>query len=163
MEQPRNYAFEIAKHQENNGMFEGYASVFGTLDHHRDVVVRGAFFKTLRAWKLAGKMPKMLWQHEPQAPIGIWTDMREDQRGLWVKGQLALETQKGREAYHLLKMGAIDGLSIGFRAIKAAKDPTRKARLIQDVDLIEVSLVTFAANGLASVECVKGRPGIILR
>jgi len=139
------------------GIIKGYASVFGIQDHHRDVVTKGAFKKTIRSWRLMGKMPKMLWQHDPIQPIGVWQDMGEDDKGLWVRGKLALETQQGREAYHLLKMGAIEGLSIGFRTIKAVRDEARKIRMITDVDLIEVSLVTFAANGRAMVETVKGR------
>ncbi|MEB3702081.1 HK97 family phage prohead protease [Candidatus Bealeia paramacronuclearis] len=133
------------------GFISGYASVFGVLDGHRDQVERGAFDKTLRSWKLMGRAPKMLWQHSPLKPIGVWTRLCEDARGLYVEGQLLLNVQQGREAYELIKHGALEGLSIGFRTIAASIDQGRKIRVLKDIDLLEVSLVTFASNTAARV------------
>lgn len=128
-------------------VFEGYGSVFGNEDQAGDVVVKGAFADSLQE-----KMPKLLWQHDWWEPIGCYVEAREDDHGLYVKGQLAT---KGRaeEAYELLKMGAIEGLSIGFRVrdFEIIDD----VRYIKEADLLEVSLVTFAANELARIDAVK--------
>ena len=84
----------------------------------------------------------MLWQHDPAQPIGIWDEVREDARGLWVKGRLLPEVEKGREAAALLAAGAIDGLSIGYRTVRAERDG-KGQRMLQELELWEVSLVTF--------------------
>jgi HK97 family phage prohead protease len=139
-----------------DGVFSGYASVFNHKDQHGDVVLKGAFEKSLHNWKQSGQLPKMLWQHDASCPIGFWTDIYEDSYGLFVKGQLLLDIQKGSEAYCLLKTGVIDGLSIGFHLVKSSHGA--HGRLIQDVDLQEISLVTFAANEQARVRDVKHRP-----
>lgn len=142
---------------EKKGRLAGYASCFERIDKQRDIIAKGAFSKTLRAWQLSGKKPKMLWQHRSHQPIGVWTHLREDGYGLYVEGQLALGTTQADEAYLLLKKGVLDGLSIGFRTIEAVQDKYRKARLILDIDLIEISLVTFGANPSALVQQVKFR------
>lgn len=138
---------------EADGTFSGYASVFNNIDHQHDAVAKGAFSKSLYHWQQQGKMPKMLWQHDPKAPIGQWLDIREDQYGLFVKGQLLLDVRQGREAYALLKAGILDGLSIGFNVVKAVRKAD--SRLLQEVDLHEISLVTFAANPKAKVTAYK--------
>lgn len=121
---------------------EGYASYFGELDRGGDVVVRGAYAKSLDALAAKGGQVKMLWQHDPAQPIGIWEDVREDDRGLYVKGRILDEVAKGREAAALIAAGAIDGLSIGYRTVKATKDDKGR-RLLNELELWEVSLVTF--------------------
>ena len=118
---------------------EGYASLFGQPDHSGDIVQPGAYAASLAARD--GRV-KMLWQHDPAQPIGIWEELREDARGLWVKGRLLDATQKGREAAVLVQAGAIDGLSIGYRTTRAAKDGKGR-RLLSELELWEVSLVTF--------------------
>lgn len=100
-------------------------------------------------------MPAMLWQHSADHPIGIWTEMVEDEKGLRIKGQLALETVKGKEAHALLKMGALNGLSIGFMSKQWAYDRETDVRTLTEIDLWEVSLVTFPANEKARVTNVK--------
>jgi HK97 family phage prohead protease len=121
---------------------EGYASYFGELDRGGDVVARGAYGKSLDALFSKGGQVKMLWQHDPAQPIGIWDDVREDDRGLYVKGRILDEVEKGREAAALIAAGAIDGLSIGYRTVKATKDDKGR-RLLNELELWEVSLVTF--------------------
>ena len=116
----------------------GYASFFGKADQGGDIVVKGAYGKSLGK---GGKI-KMLWQHDPAQPIGVWDEVREDAKGLWVKGRLLPDVAKAREAAALLAAGAIDGLSIGYRTVKARKDDTGK-RHLTELDLWEVSLVTF--------------------
>ncbi len=121
---------------------EGYASFFGELDRGGDVVARGAYGKSLEALQSKGGQVKMLWQHDPTQPIGIWDEVREDDRGLFVKGRILDEVEKGREAAALIAAGAIDGLSIGYRTVKATKDDKGR-RLLNELELWEVSLVTF--------------------
>ncbi len=141
---------------ENKGMFEGYASVFGNKDLGNDVVQAGAFRKSLRA--KGPKKIKMLFQHDTKEPIGVYTKIREDGQGLYVQGQLAMNTQKGREVYELMKMGAIDGLSVGYRvdAKGYSYDERGKKRMLKEVDLMEISAVTFPMNPKARVSAVKG-------
>lgn len=138
-----------------DGLFVGYASVFGNVDSANEVVAKGAFARTLAKWREKNAAPAMLWMHDPTMPIGIWLAMGEDERGLVVQGRLALSTQKGREAYELLKMKALTGLSIGYRVVTSRVDSKRKARVLTDVELFEVSLVTFPANDAARVSAVK--------
>ncbi len=140
----------------DDGTVEGYGSVFGVRDNYDDVIAAGAFLDSLKTHKAAGTMPAMLWQHEADDPIGIWTEMVEDAKGLRIKGQLCLETSQGKEAYALLKMGAINGLSIGFMSVPGTsvyKDDG--VRILNQIDLWEVSLVTFPANEKARVTNVK--------
>ena len=139
---------------EEDRIFTGYASVFDCVDFQNDQVLPGAFSKSLSAWQEKGMWPKMLWQHNHHHPIGEWLDMREDAKGLWVKGHLLLDVRKGREAYALLKRNVVNGLSIGFSLEKAAFSP-KGHQLLQEVHLHEISLVTFAANPKAQVEWVK--------
>ncbi|WP_367847014.1 HK97 family phage prohead protease [Rhodoferax sp. WC2427] len=138
-----------------DGTVEGYGSVFGVRDNYDDVIAPGAFLASLNAHKAAGTMPAMLWQHNASQPIGIWMDMVEDSNGLRIKGKLALETVLGKEAYALLKMGALTGLSIGFISKQWAYDRETDVRTLTEIDLWEVSLVTFPANEKARVTNVK--------
>jgi len=139
----------------SNGLIMGYASCFDKIDQQRDIVIKGAFSKSLRAWHLSGKKPKILWQHNAHQPIGLWHTLKQDDYGLYVEGQLALGVRRANEVYILLKEGVLDSLSIGFRPIEAVEDRLRKARLLLDIDLIEISLVTFGANPRALVHQVK--------
>lgn len=153
----RSFAIQI-KAAGDDGSIEGYGSVFGVLDNWADVIEQGAFADSLAAHKAAGTMPAMLWQHDADHPIGVWTEMVEDARGLRVKGQLSLDTVKGQEARALLKMGAINGLSIGFISKQWSYDVDTDVRSLTEVDLWEVSLVTFPANEKARVTNVKSSP-----
>lgn len=150
----RSYALQI-KATGDDGTVEGYGSVFGERDSYDDVIAPGAFKDSLAAHKKAGTMPAMLWQHDGDKPIGIWTEMVEDSKGLRIKGQLALETVLGKEAHALLKMGALNGLSIGFVSKQWTYDRDTDVRTLTELDLWEVSLVTFPANGKARVTNVK--------
>ncbi|MEM9577236.1 MAG: HK97 family phage prohead protease [Pseudomonadota bacterium] len=123
-------------------VISGYASLFGAVDQGNDVVEAGAYAASLAALKSKGARVKMLWQHDPTQPIGIWDEVREDAKGLWVKGRLLDSIEKGREAKALIQAGAIDGLSIGYRTRKAAKN-SKGQRLLTELELWEVSLVTF--------------------
>lgn len=150
----RAYSLSI-KAVGDDGSIEGYGSVFGVRDNYDDVIASGAFKASLAEHKTAGTMPAMLWQHDPSQPIGIWTEMREDSKGLLIKGQLALETVQGKEAYALLKLGALTGLSIGFIAKQWAYDRDTDVRTLTEIDLWEISMVTFPANQKARVTNVK--------
>ncbi|MFE3835577.1 HK97 family phage prohead protease [Pseudogemmobacter sonorensis] len=121
---------------------EGYASVFGLRDQGGDVVARGAYAASLARLAARAGRVKMLWQHDPAQPIGLWEEVREDATGLWVKGRLLTEVERGREAAALLEAGAIDGLSIGYRTLRAGRDGKGR-RVLHELELWEVSLVTF--------------------
>ncbi|MEM9343443.1 MAG: HK97 family phage prohead protease [Pseudomonadota bacterium] len=123
-------------------VIEGYASVFGQTDRGGDIVQQGAYARSLKSLQADGRRVKMLWQHDPAEPIGVWDDVREDAKGLYVKGRLLAETARGREASVLIEAGAIDGLSIGYRTVKSQKDDKGR-RVLADLELWEVSLVTF--------------------
>lgn len=137
------------------GVFEGLASTFGNRDRAGDVIEPGAFRASLAR---AGQI-KMLWQHDPRAPIGVWERIAETPAGLAVKGRLVLEVQRGREALALLRAGAVDALSIGFSVPKSGArfERDRALRRLSRIDLWEVSIVTFPANPEARVARVKSR------
>lgn len=146
--------FEI-KLAGSDGVFTGHASMFDVIDDQRDIVAKGAFANSLSEAKQANRMPAMLWMHNPGQPIGVWDMVSEDEKGLSVSGRLATKTQAGAEAYELAKMGAVSGLSIGYRTLKSTPDPARKARVLNEVKLYEISLVTFPANDSARISAVK--------
>jgi len=123
-------------------VIEGYASIFGKCDQGNDVVEAGAYGAPLAALEKQGRSVKMLWQHDATQPIGIWDEVREDGRGLYVKGRLLTDVERGREAAALIEAGAIDGLSIGYRTKRAHKND-KGQRLLAELELWEVSLVTF--------------------
>jgi len=144
------------KANDDKGTFTGYGSIFGNEDQGSDIMQKGAFTKSLEQ-RPASKV-KLLYQHKTDEPIGIFESMYEDEKGLFVKGRLAMGTQKGREAYELLKMGALDGMSIGFRADpdkQGYNENKRGTRTLKEVDLMEISLVTFPMNERALIENVK--------
>ncbi len=150
----RSFVFEV-RATGDDGTVEGYGSVFGVKDSYDDVIASGAFAKSMSEHKSSGTMPAMLWQHHPSEPIGVWSEMTEDSKGLKVKGRLALDTVRGKEAHALLKMGALNGLSIGFVSKAWAYDKDTDIRTLTEVDLWEVSLVTFPANGKSRITNVK--------
>ena len=131
-------------------VIEGYASRFGLPDQGGDIVAKGAFGASLARLAAKGDKVRMLWQHDPTKPIGVWDEIREDDKGLWVKGRLLPEIAQAREAAALIAAGAIDGLSIGYRTISAERDGKGR-RLLSEVELWEVSLVTFPMLAEAKV------------
>lgn len=138
------------------GEFSGYGSIFGNKDLGNDTVVKGAFAKSIA--RKGAKGVKLLYQHRSDEPIGVFDEILEDNKGLRVKGRLAMGTQKGREVYELMKMGALDGLSIGFRVDQKGYDYDEKGkrRMLKEVELMEISAVTFPMNPRARVNQVKG-------
>jgi len=141
---------------EAEGVFTGYASLFGEPDAARDIVRPGAFQASLARRGPGGV--KMLFQHDPKEIVGVWLEIAEDTRGLKVKGRLLAEIARGAELLALLRAGALDGLSIGYRAVEAHTEPRTGLRRLERVDLFEISLVTFPMLGGARVGAVKGRP-----
>ncbi|CUH63002.1 phage prohead protease, HK97 family [Thalassovita gelatinovora] len=135
-------SFDSALSVAGDAMIEGYASYFGRPDQGGDIVQQGAYAASLAALKREGRAVKMLWQHDPAQPIGVWDVVREDSKGLWVKGRLLETIGKGREAAALIAAGAIDGLSIGYRTKRAVKND-KGQRVLTELELWEVSLVTF--------------------
>lgn len=144
---------------QEDGTFSGYAAVFGTKDQGGDIIRKGAFAASLAAVPAA--RVKLLWQHSREEPIGVWTSFVEDEYGLKAEGRLILETAKGREAHALMKAGALDGLSIGYRTIRATRDNTKSARILEEIALKEVSLVTFPMHADATVQTVKSNNEVI--
>lgn len=138
-------------------VIEGYASLFGAKDQGGDVVEKGAYAKSLGD----GRRVKMLWQHDPNEPIGIWDEIREDNRGLFVKGRLLKSVARAREVAALTKAGAIDGLSIGYRTVKSHKNE-RGLRCLSEVELWEVSLVTFPMLPEARLDAHEGKSDTLL-
>lgn len=137
-----------------DGTFEGYASLFGRADLSGDIVLPGAFALSIEARGAAGI--RMLWQHDPDEPIGSWIEVREDAEGLYVRGQLTTEVARAREVLGLMRDGAIDGLSIGYRTVEARKDARSGTRKLIKVDLWEISVVTFPMLPEARIRSVKG-------
>ena len=145
--------------------FEGYGSVFDTIDSYGDTIVKGAFKQTLKEWKAKSKLPKLLLQHgggwfsqgpDDLVPIGKWEEMKEDDQGLYVRGRLFdIDTDRAKATYVAMKEGELDGLSIGFRSRKWKYDEETDIRTLTEIELWEVSLVTFPANDPARVTGVK--------
>ena len=136
-----------------SGVFVGYASLFGRRDGAGDIVMPGAFAASLKR-RGAGNI-RMLFQHDAAEPVGTWLDIRETARGLYVRGRLDRNVQRARELLSLLESGGLDGLSIGFKTVKARRDGARAARLLTEIDLWEISLVTFPMLEGARVSAVK--------
>ena len=138
------------------GVFSGYGSVFHNEDSYGDVVRPGAFKKSLAEWAKKGRLPPMLWQHDRREPIGVFTKMVEDEKGLFVEGRLLIDDiPQARAAYALLKEKALGGMSIGYREILIEQDHDEKVTNLLELDLWEVSIVTFPANEEATVDSVK--------
>lgn len=148
----------MLKSLEEDGTFSGYGSVFDVEDSYGDVVEPGAFKGTLDAWRTKGKLPSMLWQHRFDEPIGTYTQMQEDDHGLYVEGKLLIDGDPlAKRAYAHMKAGSISGLSIGYMIPRggAEWDAKTETYRLRHLDLWEVSLVTFPANEAAQVDAVK--------
>ncbi|MCE7997377.1 MAG: HK97 family phage prohead protease [Rhodobiaceae bacterium] len=145
-------AFQVEE-VDDAGAFEGYASLFGAEDLGHDLVQRGAFRASLA--KRGAAQVRMLFQHDPADPIGSWEDIREDSRGLYVRGRLTLDVARARDVHALMKSGALDGLSIGFHTVKAVRDAKTGLRHLLELDLWEISIVTFPMQPGARVSAVK--------
>ena len=139
-----------------DGSFEGYASLFNREDLAGDVVAPGAFADSLTKRGVGGI--KLLFQHDANQPLGVWTALREDARGLYAQGRLMPEVAKAREVQALMRAGALDGLSIGFRTVKGRRDRASGTRRLEKVDLWEISVVTFPLLPEARVAAMKSRP-----
>lgn len=144
-------SFELkAETTAERGVFEGFASTFGgPADAHGDIIAPGAFAKSL-----AVRVPAMLWAHNQTEPVGKWLEVKETQRGLYVKGKLTLGTKRGADAYALAKDDAL-GLSIGFRVPSGGADYDGENRILSEIDLHEISLVALPANVNAKITAVK--------
>lgn len=140
-----------------DGIFEGYASLFGIADLGKDVVMPGAFADSLK--KREASAVRLLWQHDPATPIGRWISIEEDRRGLRVRGKLNLAVERARDIHALMREGAVDGLSIGFRVERARAERPTGLRRLEKLDLWEISIVTFPMLPGARVETVKQVPG----
>ena len=143
-----------------SGVFVGYASLFGARDQSGDVVMPGAFAASLK--KRGPSDVRMLFQHDAGEPVGSWIDLHETPRGLHVTGRLDRNVQRGRELFSLLESKGLDGLSIGFRTVRARRDKASASRLLTEIDLWEISLVTFpmlSGARVTGVKCVANRKG----
>ncbi len=153
---------ELKKLDPERGTFEGYGSTFnGPPDSYGDVIERGAFSKSLAAWKQKDRLPALLWMHQMANPIGKWLEMREDDFGLWVRGQILVSAgELERRAFEHLKAGSVSGLSIGFTlpAGGASFDAKAGTNRLKQIDLHEVSIVTIPANDAARIDAVKCSP-----
>ncbi len=151
----KQISFDV-KAIEDDGTFSGYCSVFDVEDSYGDVVKPGAYAETIKEWAAKGKMPPVLWQHARGDVLGVWTKLVEDEKGLYGEGQLLIkDVAKAREAHALMKHGAIDGLSIGYRVRKWSYNEEDGVLELLDIDLKEISIVTFPANEVSLVDNVK--------
>ncbi|HEX2843321.1 HK97 family phage prohead protease [Hyphomicrobium sp.] len=144
------------KQADADGTFEGYASLFNREDLGRDVVLPGAFRESLASRGARGI--KLLFQHDANQPIGIWTTLEEDSRGLYAQGRLMREVGRAREVMALMRAGALDGLSIGFKTVKARRDRATGVRRLEKIDLWEISIVTFPLLPEARIASTKTKP-----
>ena len=142
----------MIKSIDGEGRFAGYASVFDVVDSQRDIILPGAFAQTLKG--RTGDI-KLLWQHQQDEPIGTFTKLFEDRHGLYAEGQLLLGVRRAKEAFMLLKSGAVNGLSIGYSPVHYTIDDATGIRTLSEVDLWEISVVTFPANAAANMTVVK--------
>jgi len=136
-----------------SGVFVGYASLFGRRDQSGDIVMPGAFKASLK--KRGPADVRMLFQHDAAEPVGTWLEMHENEKGLHVMGRLDGNVQRGRELFSLLESKGLDGLSIGFRTVRARRDKASGSRVLTEIDLWEISLVTFPMLEEARVFQVK--------
>ena len=146
---------EVKSFDEETGVFEGYGNVANFKDYAKDVAVNGAFQKSLDRHKAKGSTPAMLFQHKHDSAIGVWTEIREDQHGLYVKGKFTKGVQLADETYLLMKDGALSGLSIGYSVIDQEYDAKTETNYLKEVELFEISVVTFPCNDRARIQTVK--------
>ena len=131
----------------------GYASVFDVVDNHMDVVQRGAFSKVIERFNNGLQIP-VLWQHQVEHPVGTIESMIEDDYGLYIRANILTSTLKGLESYNLVKSEVVCNLSIGYNPVKHYMDYDRNARVLEEIDLWEISLVTFPANNQSCITAV---------
>ncbi|ELR66056.1 hypothetical protein C942_00498 [Photobacterium marinum] len=158
----KNKQFKVdfsIKEINEEGRFSGYANVADYKDHAGDVTRKGAFLNSIKAITESGRKIPMLWQHQRDQVIGVYDVLKEDEHGLYVEGQLVLEVQKACEAHALMKAGAISGLSIGYVVKKETYDSSTNTNYLEEVELKEISVVTFPCNELSRVETVKSLIG----
>jgi len=148
----KDFALHV-KDVSEDGTFEGYGSIFGNADSYGEIVMPGAFAKSLAKHAKEKTSPLMLWQHNWENPIGVWDELSEDSKGLFGKGRLLRGVQKADEAHIIMKNGAIRGLSIGYREIRT--EPDGNNRKLLELDLMEISPVSFPANRRATITSVK--------
>ena len=152
----KSFNLEIKAVQED-GFFSGYGAVFGNVDWYNDVILPGAFAKSLEKWAEKNKMPPVLWNHNDGEPIGVYTNIYEDSKGLFVEGRLLIDdVPRAKSTHALLKAGAIDGLSIGYKT-KKANQQTNGIRELIELDLGEISIVTMPANEESLITSVKSK------
>ena len=153
----KDLSFEI-KAVSDDGLFSGYASVFDNVDSYGDIVRKGAFVESIGEWEAKGKMPPILWNHDPSDPIGVYTKMQEDEKGLYVEGKLLIDdVPRAKQTHALMKAGVIDGLSIGYRVKEYLYNVDEEVTDLIKLSLREVSIVTFPANPETRIESVKSR------
>lgn len=152
----KHFAITELKADDETRTVEGFASVFDTVDSYKDIVVPGAFTRTLKE----NGRPAMLWQHDTRQVIGTWDELEETPKGLRVKGTI-LDTTLGTDVYKIVRAKAVTGMSIGYGTKKYEIDEKKGVRRLLDVDLFEVSLVTFPANDKAQITRVKSAPQTI--
>ncbi|ARS51508.1 HK97 family phage prohead protease [Kushneria konosiri] len=151
----RDFELNI-KAVDDNGFFSGYGSVFGNADSYGEVVMPGAFSKSLERINANGRKVPVLWQHRQGEPIGVYTKLEEDDRGLYVEGRLLKDSvRQAGEAHALMQAEAVSGLSIGYYVMDDTFDEVDRVRRLKELDLMEISLVTFPANDEARIEAVK--------
>lgn len=152
----KSFNLEIKAVQED-GFFSGYGAVFGNIDWYNDVILPGAFIASLAKWRAKNKMPPVLWNHNDSEPIGVYTNIYEDEKGLYVEGKLLIDdVPRAKSTHALLKAGAIDGLSIGY-STKKANQQGNGVRELVEVELGEISIVTQPANERSVITSVKSK------
>lgn len=154
MMKTKDFTFTITKAVDDSGTFEGYASTFNNVDSYGEKVMPGAFVESLNRHKREGSMPLLLWQHNPDEPLGGWEDLAEDGKGLWGRGRIMVDAGPTEKRVHMhMRAGNIRGLSIGYREVEV--EPDSNIRLLKKLDLMEVSIVSFPANRRARIDAVK--------
>ena len=156
MNKTQDVRLQLKELNDDDYTFVGYGNTFNELDQVRDITLPGAFAKSIEQHKADGTKPKMLWQHDPHQPIGVWTEVTEDEHGLKMVGQLTKGVKAADEAYALLKAGALDGLSIGYVVVDEEYDAKSNINYLREVSLKETSLVTFPCNESSRVAGVAG-------
>ena len=146
---------KLAGEEGGVGTVDGYASLYNIVDRGGDILLPGAFKETLAKWRSKNETPPMLWQHDSWQPVGIWTDLVEDERGLKVSGELILDVPQASIARALIRAGAVKGLSIGYRTVDYEIDRSTGIRKLKKVALWEISLVTFPMLPEAQISGVK--------
>jgi HK97 family phage prohead protease len=150
-------AFDLdVKSVDDSGQFSGYGSVFGNVDSYGEVVAPGAFAKSLDDLASSGRALPILWQHDSYTPIGSWSGLKEDDKGLFGDGSLWLDdAPNAKIAYRGMKAKAFTGLSIGYFVTNSSYDEKTGIRTLNELDLVEISIVTNPANTEARIEAVK--------